>query len=67
MHLLPARVSEAAPSSVEQSPTTLSAAAAVMPASTAGVIYIEFAKIHLRIENGADTALLRVVLETLQR
>ena len=48
-------------------PTTMSAAAAVVPASTAGAIYIEFAKIHLRIENGADAALLRVVLETLQR
>ncbi len=38
-----------------------------MPAPTAGVIYIEFPKIHLRIESGADAALLRVVLETLQR
>ena len=67
VHLLPVSVSEAAPSSVVQSVTTLSAAAAVVPASTAGVIYIEFAKIHLRIENGADAGLLRVVLETLQR
>ena len=67
VHLLPVSVSEAAPSSVVQSATTLSAAAAVVPASTAGAIYIEFAKIHLRIENGADAALLRVVLETLQR
>ena len=67
VHLLPVSVSEAAPSSVVQSPTTLSAAAAVVPASTAGAIYIEFAKIYLRIENGADAALLRVVLETLQR
>ena len=67
VHLLPVSVSEAAPSSVVQSATTLSAAAAVVPASTAGAIYIEFAKIHLRVENGADAALLRVVLETLQR
>ena len=67
VHLLPVRVSEAAPSSVVQSPTTLSAAAAVVPASTAGAIYIEFPKIHLRVENGADAALLRVVLESLQR
>jgi hypothetical protein len=52
---------------VVQSATTLSAAAAVVPASTAGNIYIEFPKIHLRVENGADAALLRVVLETLQR
>ena len=66
VHLLPVSVSEA-PSSVGQSATTLSAAAAVVPASTAGAIYIEFAKIHLRIENGADAALLRVALETLQR
>jgi len=66
VHLLPVSVSEAAPSSVVQSATTLSAAAAV-PAPTAGAICIEFAKIHLRIENGADAALLRVVLESLQR
>ena len=38
-----------------------------MPATTAGSIYIEFPKIHLRIESGADAALLRVVLESLQR
>ena len=67
VHLLPVSVSEAALSSVVQSAPTLSAAAAVVPASTAGVIYIDFAKIHLRIENGADAGLLRVVLETLQR
>ena len=29
----------------------------------AGNIYIEFPKIHLRVESGADAALLRVVLE----
>lgn len=67
VHLLPVSVREAAPSSVVRSPTTLSAAAAVVPASTAGNIYIEFPKIHLRVESGADAALLRVVLETLQR
>ncbi len=67
VHLLPVSVSEAAPSSVVRSPTMLSAAAAVVPASTAGNIYIEFPKIHLRVENGADAALLRVVLESLQR
>ena len=66
VHLLPVSVSEAAPSSVVQSATTLSAAAAV-PAPTAGAIYIEFPKIHLRVESGADAALLRMVLETLQR
>jgi hypothetical protein len=47
--------------------TKLSSTPALMPASAAGSIYIEFAKIHLRIESGADAALLRVVLESLQR
>jgi hypothetical protein len=44
-------------------PLSVSTAAA----STAGAIYIEFPKIHLRVESGADAALLRVVLESLQR
>jgi hypothetical protein len=38
-----------------------------MPATAAGAIYIEFPKIHLRIESGADAGLLRVVLESLAR
>jgi hypothetical protein len=38
-----------------------------MPSTSTGSIYIEFPKFHLRIECGADTALLRLVLETLQR
>ncbi len=44
-----------------------SSGSAVLPATTAGVIYLEFPKVHLRIESGADAALLRVVLESLQR
>jgi hypothetical protein len=47
--------------------TKLSPTPALLPASAAGSIYIEFAKIHLRIESGADAAPLRVVLESLQR
>ena len=66
-HLLPVSVSEGAPSSVVPSATTISAPTTVVPAAAAGAIYIEFPKIHLRVENGADAALLRVVLETLQR
>jgi len=38
-----------------------------MPATTAGVIYLEFSQVHLRIENGVDAELVRIVLETLQR
>lgn len=67
VHLLPVSVGEAAPSSVVQSASPPSATAAVVPASSAGAIYIEFPKIHLRVESGADAGLLRVVLETLQR
>ena len=67
VRLLPVMVSEAAPSPVIQPATPLSASGALAPASTAGAIYIEFPKIHLRVENGADAALLRLVLETLQR
>jgi hypothetical protein len=37
----------------------------VTPSSNS--IYIEFPKIHLRVESGADAALLRVVLESLAR
>ena len=37
------------------------------PATTAGGIYVEFPKAHLRIEGGADVAALRVVLEYLLR
>ena len=37
------------------------------PATTAGGIYVEFPKAHLRIEGRADAAALRVVLEYLLR
>ena len=63
VRLLPVSVTAAVPSQVVQSATTLSATTA----SAAGAIYIEFPKIHLRVESGADAALLRLVLETLQR
>jgi transposase len=65
VHLLPVTVSEAIPSPVLQPATVLSATASVVPAATTGAIYIEFPKIHLRIESGADAALVRVVLESL--
>jgi transposase len=67
VRLLPVTVSEAVPSPMLPPAMPPSAPAAVASASTAGAIYIEFPKIHLRVENGADAALLRVVLETLQR
>ncbi|MGA2644445.1 MAG: transposase [Candidatus Sulfotelmatobacter sp.] len=67
IRLLPVSVNESAGCSVDESVTKLSSTPALMPASAAGSIYIEFAKIHLRIESGADAALLRVVLESLQR
>ncbi|MFZ1134588.1 MAG: transposase [Candidatus Korobacteraceae bacterium] len=65
--LLPVRVSESAGSPGVESVTKLSPTPALLPASAAGSIYIEFAKIHLRIESGADAALVRVVLESLPR
>ena len=67
VHLLPVSVSETAVAPVMASDPMASAERAVAPASSSGSIYIEFPKIHLRVENGADAALLRVVLETLQR
>jgi transposase len=65
VHLLPVAVSEAVPTPVVPPAMPLSVSTAA--ASTAGAIYIEFPKIHLRVESGADAALLRMVLETLQR
>lgn len=67
VRLLPVAVSEAAPSSMLEPAMPVSVLTATAPAPTAGAIYIEFPKIHLRVESGADAALLRVVLETLQR
>jgi transposase len=66
VRLLPVTVSEAVPTPVLPPAMPLSVSTAVA-SSTAGAIYIEFPKIHLRVESGADAALLRVVLETLQR
>jgi transposase len=65
VHLLPVAVSEVVPTPVLPAAMPLSVSTAA--ASTAGAIYIEFPKIHLRVESGADAALLRVVLESLQR
>jgi hypothetical protein len=45
----------------------LSSTAVAILRTPAGTIYIEFPKIHLRIESGADGALLRVMLESLAR
>ena len=67
IRLLPVSVSESPAPAVVESATKLSPTPALLPASAAGSIYIEFAKIHLRIESGADAAPLRVVLESLQR
>jgi transposase len=67
VRLLPVTVSESAAAVVVKSATKLSSTPALMPATPAGSIYIEFPKIHLRVESGADAALLRLVLESLQR
>ena len=67
IRLLPVKISESAATPVLEQETALSPTTSVVPAPTPGSIYIEFPKIHLRIESGADAALLRVVLETLQR
>jgi transposase len=67
IRLLPVRISESAATPVLEQEVAFSSTTSVLPAPTQGVIYIEFAKIHLRVEHGADAALLRVVLETLQR
>lgn len=67
VRLLPVTVSESVASPVLPPARPLPATISVTPASTAGAIHIEFPKIHLRVESGADAALLRLVLETLQR
>lgn len=68
VHLLPVSVSEPAATAVVEPVTKpVSPASAVMPSAGSGSIYIEFPKIHLRIESGADAVLLRVVLESLPR
>jgi transposase len=67
LRLLPVSVSESAVAPALHTVSQPSSASTVMPATTAGVIYLEFPKVHLRIESGADAALVRVVLESLQR
>ena len=67
IRLLPVSVKESPATAVVESMAKLSSRPELSPAVAAGNIYIEFPKIHLRIESGADAALLRVVLETLQR
>jgi transposase len=67
IRLLPVRISESAAPPVLEPEAALSPTTSVVSAPTPGNIYIEFPKIHLRIERGADAALLRVVLESLGR
>ena len=67
VRLLPVSGSEPAVNPGVESETKLSCVPAVVPATATGAIYIDFPKIHLRIESGADVALLRVVPESLQR
>ena len=68
VHLLPVSVSESAATAVVESVTKLALPPTTpMPSTSSGNIYIEFPKIHLRVETGADAALLRVILESLPR
>jgi transposase len=68
VRLLPVSVSESAATALVKHANKLaSPPAALMPSTSSGSIYIEFPKIHLRIESGADAALLRLVLESLPR
>jgi transposase len=67
IRLLPVSVSEPVVSPVIAGEGKGCSASANMPARAGGAIYIEFPKIHLRIESGADAALLQIVLESLQR
>jgi len=67
IRLLPVSVSEPAVAPALHSGSQASSASTVLPATTAGVIYLEFPKVHLRIESGVNAELVRVVLESLQR
>lgn len=67
IRLLPVSVKESPATAVVESVTKPSSTPELRPATGPGVIYIEFPKIHLRVEHGADAGLLRVVLESLQR
>ena len=64
VRLLPVSVSEPTVTAMVEPLTNLSPSPSV---ASSGSMYIEFAKIHVRIEAGADAALLRVVLESLPR
>ena len=64
VRLLPVSVSEPTVTARVEPLTNLAASPS---AASSGSIYVEFAKIHLRIEAGADAALLRLVLESLPR
>ena len=67
VHLLPVSVSEPAVTAAVEPVTKLAPLPATAMPPSSGSIYIEFPKIHLRIESGADAALLRLVLESLPR
>lgn len=67
IRLLPVSVSEPATGSALHTGSKPLSVSTVMPTTTAGVIYLEFPKVHLRIESGVDAELVRVVLEMLQR
>ena len=68
VRLLPVSLSEAAAAAIVEPVTRLAPQpATAMPPTSSGSIYIEFPKIHLRIESGADAVLLRLVLELLPR
>jgi len=67
VRLLPVSVSEPAVTAVVEPVSRPASPAMPMPSTSSGSIYIEFPKIHLRIESGADAALLRLVLESLPR
>jgi transposase len=64
VRLLPVSVSEPTVTARVEPLTNLAASPS---ATSSGSIYVEFPKIHLRIEAGADAALLRVVLDSLPR
>ena len=64
VRLLPVRVSESTTTPVLEPEGALSPTSSVVSSPAVGNIYIKFPKIHLRVESGADAALLRVVLET---
>ena len=67
VHLLPVSVSESAAIAAVEPVTRLAPLSATAMPPSSGSIYIEFPKIHLRIESGADAALVRLVLESLPR